>query len=111
MKVHNLRHLLRDVRRLPQDSQTGVMQIFRAAITVAQRDQLPGPGEAVRLYRPKIDTADREARRQRIAAALAGGEHPNDIARRERVSRQWVYKVRRALAGCVPVPVLSPAQP
>lgn len=49
-----------------------------------------------RVYAPRVDESVRQAQRQRIAAALAAGEAPRVIARREGCSLRWVYKLRSA---------------
>jgi len=47
-----------------------------------------------RFYVPSAREA-REAARQRILSALAAGEAPADIARRERVKASWVRKLKQ----------------
>jgi hypothetical protein len=98
IKMLCIRQILRDVRQLPAERQTGVLEIFRAAVGVARRDDFPGPGEGVRLYRAKVDPAQRAQTRHRVVEALKRGEPVHVICRRERVSRSWVYKVKASTA-------------
>lgn len=50
----------------------------------------------VRLYVPRRDAPQREARRRRILAALAAGELPARVADREGVTLRWVQKLDQA---------------
>ena len=53
-------------------------------------------GDRLRIGIPLMPSPEREARRARIAAALANGEAVVVIAQRERVSAQWVRRLRRS---------------
>lgn len=52
------------------------------------------PGEVVRLQGEKIRRTKRIARDQRIAAAVASGDAPSAIARRENVSERHVFRIK-----------------
>ncbi len=54
----------------------------------------------VRVYAPRNNTQEREARRDRILAALKAGEAAVAIAKRERVTADWVRKVA-ARQSCI----------
>jgi Mor family transcriptional regulator len=56
-------------------------------------------GEEVRFYVPKSATDLRQARDERIAAALSAGEPPAVVAQRERVSERHARRVRGRIGG------------
>lgn len=56
-------------------------------------------GETVRIYSPRETQSQRDARRQRIAAALRAGESPRSIAKRENVSASWVHRLAKVTAA------------
>lgn len=89
-----LRQILRDARRIAPDRQPVVLHLLRATVEAALREDFPGCGERLRLYVPHVDQQQRAARRHRILQALQAGEAPRLIARRERVSEQWVRQLR-----------------
>jgi Mor family transcriptional regulator len=70
------------------------------AVLAAQWSTLFG-GEIVRVrfYAPKESQHQREQRRQRIVAALQAGEAPRAIAKREGVTREWVYRLAKVTAA------------
>lgn len=56
-------------------------------------------GDRVRVWGGRTPAPEREAKRQRIMAAIKAGEVPAVIARRENVSADWVRKLRMRLIG------------
>lgn len=80
---------------------------IEAAVTGAVRATLPGviesilqeicPGETLRLYVPKTQSANRLQREQRIEAALSAGEAPDSLAKRENVSKRHLRRIRARL--------------
>lgn len=57
------------------------------------------PGDTLRLYVPKTSSADRQARDQRIGAALANGDAPEVIANREKITTRHVRNIRKRIRG------------
>lgn len=51
-------------------------------------------GEQLRMYIAKVDHKTRDARQERIRAALVAGESNSSIARRERVSERHIRRLR-----------------
>ena len=49
----------------------------------------------VRFYASRENQRQRDARRQRILAALKAGELPRAIAKRENVSPSWVHRLAK----------------
>lgn len=76
--------------RIPAAARTAFAQ-HAAHVLRVQFAALVG-GE--RIYAPKLGEVERAARNQRILQALDCGETPRSIARRERVSEQWVRRLR-----------------
>ena len=56
-------------------------------------------GEQIRLYIPKFGGETRKARDERITAAIAAGEPPPSVAKREAVSERHVRRVRGRIGG------------
>jgi redox-regulated HSP33 family molecular chaperone len=54
-------------------------------------------GEQLRVYVPKIDKDIRQARQQRIEAAIRTNEPNLSIAKREKVTERYVRKIRGRL--------------
>ena len=66
------------------------------------RDIAP-QGEYFHLYKPKIGNARREARDNRIKAALEAGQATSSIAAREGVSARHVFRIKAQLVAAVEV--------
>jgi hypothetical protein len=82
---------------------------MESAVMGAVRATLPGvietvmrelySGETLRLYVSKRPTEDRAQRDRRIGAALASGEAPESVAKRESVSKRHVFRVKARIVG------------
>lgn len=90
-----LRAILREARRLAPDRQPLALHLFRAAVQAAMAPDMPGPGEELRVYIPRMDHAQRQARLQRIRQAIDAGEPTAAIARREGVDCSYIRRLRR----------------
>lgn len=56
-------------------------------------------GEEVRFYVPKAATDLRVARDERIATAIAAGEPPATVAKRENITERHVRNIRGRIGG------------
>jgi len=85
---------------------------MESAVMGAVRATLPGvietvmrelySGETLRLYVSKTPSDDRVQRDRRIGAALATGETPASIAKREMVSKRHLRRIRARIGGHLP---------
>lgn len=57
------------------------------------------PGESVDLYGAKIPVTQRAERQARIAAALAAGASPAEVARTERITERHARRIRGRVGG------------
>ncbi len=74
----------------------------RRALDVARHLLIPHfPGETVKLYVPRSCNLDhvREERDRRIEAALAAGDAPEVIVRREDVSKRHLRRIRARIGS------------
>jgi len=70
---------------------------FRQTLEHILREQAASVFGGERVYAPKVSSAQRQQSRQRILHSIASGEPTKDIARRERVSAQWVRRLRETI--------------
>lgn len=81
---------------IPPASRAAFEAQAAAVMQTMWSDLFGGESVWVRCYVPHSWATDRACRRDRIRAALAAGERPVDIARRERVSERHVRRLRPA---------------
>lgn len=69
---------------------------FRAQVVIVVESELARlfGGADLLMYVPKFSPERRRAREKRIAAAIAAGEAPERVARREDVSERHVRRIR-----------------
>lgn len=80
---------------VPEERKAQAVASCEAFIDGFLRESFPHErGTVLRLYRPKIDPSERLALRVRVVDSLNAGVPAKIIARRERVSLSWVYKMR-----------------
>jgi hypothetical protein len=56
-------------------------------------------GDELRMYVPRVDVAERQARDDRIAAGLAAGEDLDKLARREGTTARHARRIRGRIGG------------
>jgi hypothetical protein len=83
--------------RIPVENREAYRQTVRSVIE-AELSRL-FPGEQLRMYIPKFGSAQRKERDERIAAAIAAGEAPDDIAKRESITVRHVRRLRGRIGG------------
>lgn len=81
--------------------EAAVLGAVRATLPVVLESVLREihPGDTLRLYIPKTSSSSRIERDQRIGAALANGEHPDLIAKRESITTRHVRNIRKRIRG------------
>jgi hypothetical protein len=74
---------------------------FRQQATLAIEDEFSKAfgGEQLRAYVPKLASERRRERAERIAASLAAGHSPEEIAQRESVTPRHVRRIRGSIGG------------
>lgn len=81
--------------KLTQPRRTELTTAQREAMEYARRLLAPHfPGETLRLYVPQQAIDQKLQREARIREQLQAGQKPLEVARREGVSRTYVYALR-----------------
>ena len=94
------RMALMGVRRLAAEQPVLEQASYQAlrAVLHAEWSAFCG-GDRVRMWGGRVPAPEREAKHQRIVAALQAGDLPSAIATRERVSAGHVRRLRARLIG------------
>lgn len=82
--------------QVPADNREAFVATAESVLAEQWSALFGGETVRVRFYAPKESQRQRDDRRQRIVAALQGGESARAIAKREGVSHRWVNKLAAA---------------
>lgn len=89
--------VLVSLQAVAADKREALYQNAKAAFSTRVRQRWGG-GE-LRMYVPRVDAAERQARDARIAAGLAAGEDLEKVARREGASVRHARRTRGRIGG------------
>lgn len=83
---------------IPPENRVAFRQAAESVMHGTWASMFGGETVWVRIYAARITAEDRARREARILEALALGDAPEAVARRERVTVRWVQKLRKRTA-------------